>query len=180
MKTIVIQFAATESAESADLFASLGIDWKLLVLQTVAFLILLAILRKWVYPPLVAMLDRREAAIKAGAEAADEAKRAANRAEADVAALLENARYEAAAIVATAKTEASAMVSAAEEKSKKKAEALVAAARHDIETEVKSARDQLHNEMVGLVGLATEKVVSKSMTDTIDASLIKTSLKEAK
>ena len=62
METILTQFASAEAhaAEKADLFSSLGIDWKLLILQTVAFLILLVILRKWVYPPLAAMLDKRE------------------------------------------------------------------------------------------------------------------------
>ena len=56
METILTQFASAEAhaAEKADLFSSLGIDWKLLILQTVAFLILLVIIRKWVYPPLEA------------------------------------------------------------------------------------------------------------------------------
>ena len=48
MERILTQFASAEAhaAEKADLFSSLGIDWKLLILQTVAFLILLVILRK--------------------------------------------------------------------------------------------------------------------------------------
>ena len=64
MEILLTQFAAAEAhAEKADLFGSLGIDWKLLVLQTIAFLILLAILRKFVYPPLVAMLPRVDRSI---------------------------------------------------------------------------------------------------------------------
>lgn len=177
MEKIILQFATTEVAEDANLFTSIGIDWKLLLLQVIAFLILLAVLKKWVYPPLVAMLDKREAAIKASLESADEARRVAENAESEIATMLKDAKREAAEIVATAKTEASSLVDAAEQKSKKKAEALVAAAKTDIDNEVKAARTQLHNEMVGLVSLATEKVVGDTMTDAIDSKLIESALK---
>ena len=61
----LILFANTEATgEKTDLFSSIGIDWKLLALQTLAFLILLWFLKKFVYPSLVAMLDKREAQIK--------------------------------------------------------------------------------------------------------------------
>ena len=99
MEKIITQFATTEAVEDVNLFTSIGIDWKLLLLQVIAFLILLAILRKWVYPPLVAMLDKREAAIKASLESANEAQRAAENAESEVAALLKDAKREAAEIV---------------------------------------------------------------------------------
>ena len=58
MKNILLQFASTAPSDGGDMFLSLGIDWKLLILQSVAFLILLFILKKFVYPPLVAMLDK--------------------------------------------------------------------------------------------------------------------------
>ena len=64
------QFANSETAEKADLFSSIGIDWKLLVLQTIAFLILLWFLKKFVYPSLVAMLDKREKMIEESVRAA--------------------------------------------------------------------------------------------------------------
>lgn len=179
IEQILTTVATAETAEKANLFSSLGIDWKLLVLQTIAFLILLVVLRKWVYPPLVAMLDKRDADLKASADAAQEAKQAADRAESEVASLLQEAKHEAADIVATAKAEATAMVDAAEEKSKKKSEALLAAAQTDIENEVKAARDQLRNEMIDLVSLATEKVVGKTVSAKVDSDMIAQSIKEA-
>ena len=62
MERLVTQFASAEAhaTDKADLFGSLGIDWKLLILQSVAFLVLLFVLSKWVYPPLAAMLDKRD------------------------------------------------------------------------------------------------------------------------
>lgn len=177
--TVLHILAATPTEESGSLLDLLGIDTTTLVFQMVAFLILVLVLGKWVYPVFVGIIDKREADIEASARAADEAKQAANNAEAEVAALLQDARQEAATIVSTAKTEASALVDAAESKAKKKSEALVAAARGDIDNEIKAARDQIHNEMVDLVTLATEKVVGGALSDKIDDKMVSSALKEA-
>lgn len=58
--------ATTEAAASPGLFQALGIDWKLFVEQGIAFLILVLILSKFVYPALVKSIDDRRAAIEAG------------------------------------------------------------------------------------------------------------------
>lgn len=171
--------AATPTEESGSLLDLLGIDVTTLVFQMVAFLVLVLVLGKWVYPVFVGIIDKREADIEASAKAADEAKQAANSAEAEVAALLQEARQEASVIVSTAKTEASALVDAAESKAKKKSEALIVAARSDIDNEIKAARDQIHNEMVDLVTLATEKVVGSALSGKLDEKMVAQSLKEA-
>ena len=103
MERIFTQFANADPAVQAEtnIFTSLGLDWKLLVLQTLAFLLLLWLLKKFVYPPILAMLDKRDAAVKASADAAMEAERYAAEAEARTAELLDEAKHEAAAIVAT-------------------------------------------------------------------------------
>lgn len=172
-------FASAPTGESADLLGMLGIDVKTLIFQIIAFLILVVVLGKWVYPVFVSIIDKREADIAASSKAAEEAKKAADHAEGEVAALLAEAKREAADIVTTAKTEATAMVDAAEKKAKKRSEALVAAARDDIENDMKAARDQLHNEMVDLVTAATEKVVGRAVSAGVDESMIAGSIKEA-
>ena len=48
MEKILTQFANSGVSEKAGLFDSLGIDWALLAFQTIAFLILLFVLRKFV------------------------------------------------------------------------------------------------------------------------------------
>lgn len=119
MEHFLTQFAAEPA--KADLFSSIGIDWKLLVLQTIAFLLLLVILKKFVYPPIVAMLDRRDEKIKEAYEAAKQAQKAADSTQQQVDSLLTKARSEATEIVSTAKKEAGAMMSEAEAKSKAQA-----------------------------------------------------------
>lgn len=175
----ITQFAAAH-AEKADLFQSLGIDWKMLALQTAAFLILLAVLKKWVYPPLVAMLDQREAELQASAKAARTAQKEAEAAEAKTAALLKEARAEAGAIVAAARDEAAEVVEAAHQKATDKAEALLQSARDDITKEVETAKKTLHAETIELVAAATGTVLRQKVDATADTQLIQSAVKEAR
>lgn len=180
MNDLLTQFASSEVAvEKADMFSSIGIDWKLLVLQTIAFLVLLWFLKKFVYPPLVAMLDKREAQIEESTRAAVEASKRATESQEKVDKLLAQARSEAREIVATAKSEAGAMLTDAEAKSKQQAENIVAQAQDSIAKEVLAAKKALHNETIELVAQATEKVVGKTVNANVDNSVIKAALGDA-
>ena len=180
MNNLLTQFASSEVAvEKADMFSSIGIDWKLLVLQTIAFLVLLWFLKKFVYPPLVAMLDKREAQIEESTRAAVEASKRAAESQEKVDKLLAEARSEAREIVATAKSEAGAMLTDAEAKSKQQAENIVAQAQDSIAKEVLAAKKALHNETIELVAQATEKVVGKTVNAEVDHSVIKAALGDA-
>ena len=57
---------AGESEASAGLFGALGLDLRLLIIQALAFLVLVAILGKFVYPALVKAIDDRREAIETG------------------------------------------------------------------------------------------------------------------
>ena len=83
-----LHYFASAGAGSDSLLGPLGIDWRLFVLQTVAFAVLLLVLKKWVYPPILAMLDKRDESIKEGLEAAEQAKKAASESEKRTAAML--------------------------------------------------------------------------------------------
>ena len=72
----MIQALYTIAATEAEpgLLGALGIDWKLLVIQGLAFLVLVWFLKKYVYPPLVKAIDDRQAVIEQSAKAAAEAE----------------------------------------------------------------------------------------------------------
>ena len=56
----------------------------------------------------------------------------------------------------------------------------MADAKDDIAKEVVAAKEALHNETIELVALATEKVVGKTMTKSIDDEVIRSALKAVK
>jgi len=176
------QFAATEAhnaAEKPDIFTSLGIDWKLLVLQIVAFLILVWLLNRYVYPVFLRIVDERQSKIDESLKAARAAEKSAESAQDKIDEQLDQARLQAKDIVTTAKDEASAMLSKADEKSKANAEHMLETARDEIGKEVIAAKKALHNETIELVAQATEKVIGKTHTAKADASVISDALKKA-
>lgn len=168
------------AAENKGFFEALGIDWQLLVLQTIAFLVLLWFLSKFVYPPLSRAIEKREADIEASVKAANDAEKKADEAKEAVEKLLKQARGEASEIVTTAKEEATAAIEAAESKAKVRGERLVADAHDQIEKDVIAAKKSLHNETLELVALATEKVIGKTVTSKVDEAVISAAVKEAK
>jgi F-type H+-transporting ATPase subunit b len=179
MQTLTV-FAEAAGHEKPGFFEALGIDWKLLVLQTIAFLVLLWFLAKFVYPPLTKMLDKREADIEAGVHAAQAAEKKAEEAQAAVEKLLKKARTDASDIVSTAKEEANATVEAAGAKAKTRADRIVAEAQEQIDKDVLAARKVLRDETLDLVAMATEKVVGKTVNAKVDQGVIADAVKEAK
>lgn len=177
--SILTQFANAAPA-SGGIFEALGVDWKTLIFQAVAFLILVFLLGKFVYPLLMKAVDDRQAEIEASTKAAKEAEKKAAHAEQEVEKLLKEARKQAKDIVMTAKEEANAAVEAAEGKAKQKADAIVASAKEQIEKDVIAAQKMLHNETLDLVALATEKVLGAVVTAKVDSKVIANAVKEAR
>lgn len=172
--------ASTVAEEEATLFSALGIDWQVLILQTVAFLVLVWFLGKFVYPHLVKAIDKREKAIEDSVKAAAETEKRAEEAQKDVEALLVNARKEASAIVETAKKESAAKVEEAEKKAHKRADRIIEDARAQLDQDIAAARKELRKETTELVALATEKIVREKVDAKRDSSLIDAAIKEAR
>lgn len=173
LKTLAETAAAPESE---SIFSALGIDWRLLLLQLVAFIILVWLLGKFVYPWLMKSVDQRQADIEAAATAAKEAQSAASETQEETAKLMADARKQAAEIVSTAKLEASQMVSNSEEKARSTAEKIVADAHSQLSKDVEAAKRELHDETIELVALATSKVVGTVHHAKDDEALIKDAL----
>lgn len=175
-----INYFAETTEASGDVFSALGIDWRLLILQIIAFLILVVLLGKFVYPWLMKQVDERQTAIEAAAKAATEAQASAAESQDRVTELLAEARTQAAEIVDTAKLEATQMLTSSEEKARSTAEKIAAEARADVEKSIENAKRELHDETLELIALATEKIIHTKLDKKADAALIASALKESK
>lgn len=169
---------ASTSEHSEGLLQALGIDWKLLVEQALAFLILVFVLGKFVYPSLMKAVDSRREEIEAGLQEAKESREALVKAEAKVDDVLAAARKDADAIIARAHTEAGAMVADAEAKAASRAEQIVTDARAQLDNDVRKAREALKTDTIQLVAAATEQIIHEKLDEKKDASLIKKALEK--
>ena len=166
-----VHYLANASGD-ANLMTTLGIDWKLLLLQIAAFLVLVFVLGKFVYPWLMKQVDERQENIEQAAKAASKAQAAAANSQEETAKLLKEARKEANDIIATAKLEATEMRNQLESKAKLTAEKIVAEAQSQLQKDIDSAKRDLHNETLTLISLATEKVVRGTITKAADEKVI--------
>jgi F-type H+-transporting ATPase subunit b len=172
----VTLFAAEAAAGKQGLFEALGLNVQQLLINSVAFLILVAILARFVYPTLIKSIENRRSTIEAGLEEAKKSQEASEEAEKRIEALLADARKDADEIVARSHTEAMTMVADAETKAKQRAEQVVADARAQLDAEVTKARAALKKDTLKLVALATEKIVDEKLDATKDAKLIESAI----
>lgn len=178
--TSLTVLAAAETSSDGGILASLGIDWTLLVLQLLAFLVLVWFLGKFIYPVFMRIIDERQEKIEASVKAAEVAEQKAEQAQGEVAKLLAEARKDAREIVATAKDEATAMLEASDNKAKARADKIVKGAQEQLEKDVIAARKALHNDAIDLVALATEKIIGNVADAKVDKKIIETAVKEAR
>jgi F-type H+-transporting ATPase subunit b len=167
-------FAAEAAAEAgnAGLLGALGINGKLFITQLLAFLVLVGILGKFVYPLLVKSIDERRETIEKGLAEAKASQEAAEKAEDNIRKLLADARKDADAVMSRAQAEATSQVAEAEEKARARAEQIVKDAHTQLEADIAKARTALKKDTAALVALATEKVLKEKVDAGKDAKLI--------
>lgn len=142
-----------------QLFATFGINWKLLLAQAVNFGILLGILWYFLYQPVMQMLDTRRKRIAEGVEKAKAADLRLDEAKAEGERMVGEAAREAEGLVATARTRAeergSEILQAAEERA--------AATLRDATARADEARRQAlkasEKEIARAAVLAAEKIL---------------------
>lgn len=164
------------STSQPSLFEALGLNWKLLLEQGIAFLILVWILGKFVYPVLTKAIDTRRDQIEAGMKEAQASQEALEQAEQKVADMIAEARKDADDLLARSHQEAGAVIADAEAKAKERAEQIVTDARAQLEADVAKARRALKSETIQLVAAATEHIVHEKIDSKKDAGLIEHAL----
>lgn len=167
-----------EGASQPGLLQALGIDGKLLIQQALAFLILVAILRKWVYPVLIKSIDDRRKTIEAGQENAKKSQELLETTEKKVATMLKEARGDADALLKRANDEAAGIVSDAEGKARTRAEQIVRDAHKQLEADIAKARVTLKRDTIQLVAQATERIIHEKVDNAKDTQLIERALSE--
>jgi F-type H+-transporting ATPase subunit b len=137
---------------------TLGLNVPGLLWQSVNFVVLFLLLRRFLFKPVVGMLDARAQRVRDSMEQAERARRAAEQAEADRQALLAETRREAEAIRARADEQARRILADAEARAKERqqsAEQQAEAAARQIEERVMS---QVRVQLADLVVTAVDRV----------------------
>jgi F-type H+-transporting ATPase subunit b len=133
--------------------------------QILIFLLLLWLLRKYAWRPILKAVNDREEGIKDALDSAEKAKLEMQNLQADNEKLLQEARTEREAMLKEAREIKAKMISDAKDEAKTEADKMVANAQAAIESEKKSAIAELKNEVAGLSLQIAEKVVKQELSD---------------
>jgi F-type H+-transporting ATPase subunit b len=138
---------------------------KSLIVQGINFLLLLVILHRILYKPLVAKMQERTSAIQKALEEAQLARTEAARQQDENAARLRSAYQEAASIREQALKEAAEEQRKLVEAAQAEARRLVETARAQTEADIRRAREELRREVAGFAIAVAEKLMRKSLRD---------------
>lgn len=159
-----------------DVLHKLGIDWKLLIAQGVNFLILLYILKHFVYKPMLVFLDERSAKIESGLQNAEAASQRLEAAEKEHATRILDAQKEAREIIEAALLVAKNRDAEQLEKTKNEVALLLEAGKQSIQEERARALREAKQELGALVVSAVEKLTDVKLDAEKDNDLIQKSL----
>lgn len=161
-----------------EALANLGIDWKLFLAQAINFLVLLFILRRYAYRPMLEFLETRSDRIEQGLKDAEAAQVKLAQMETKEKATLATARDEARAIVNAAEAAAKKRDAERLAETEVKTKRFLEDARVKIEEEKQRVLSEAKQEIASLVVLSVEKILKEKIDGEKDKALIKQMIQE--
>lgn len=158
----------------------LGIDWKLLLAQMVNFALLLFILRRFVYRPVLDVLQKRKQKIEEGIQFAKDAEFELKRTQELREEILEGAKRDGVNIVTEAEEKANHKKEEILQEALQKTEAAIVEAKRVIQEEKVKMTDSLEKETEELILAGVTKVLGRMSPGTRDRVFVEEALRELK
>lgn len=159
-----------------EILEKLGIDWKLLLAQAVNFLILLWVLRRYAYKPILKALEARTKKIEQGLKDAETSQSKLQSVIEEEKKILVAAREEARNILVEAEASAKKRDTLMLEETKEKIDRMIVETdKHLGEKQARLLREA-KEELAETVMLATKKILGEKVDASLDGELIKKSL----
>ena len=137
----------------------------LFVMQAIILLILIFLMRKFAWKPILDSLNDREEGIQSALDAAENAKKDLQNLQADNERILNEARAERDTMLKEARELKTSMIAIAKEEAEAEAEKVVKQAQETILAEKKAAVADLKNQVAGISVDIAEKVVKSELAD---------------
>jgi len=156
------------------------LDPGLFVWTILTFLLLLFVLAKFAWKPLLKMLNDREELIRSSLEDAEKAKEKLEKLNAEGEAIINRARSEAQSILSEGKTAAAKLKDETLDVAKEQAKQIASEAEKQINIEKDKAIAEIKSEVVNLSMSIAEKLINKNISPEDNKALIDESLSSVK
>jgi F-type H+-transporting ATPase subunit b len=164
----------------ADLFAQLGISWKLLIAQIVNFTILALVLTKFLYKPIIKNLDERKQRV--AGDIAKSLELEAKLKEADVAKekVLSEARLDSEKLLKETEKSATELKAVLTKDASEEVAKIRDEAKKQIASDKEKVMQELKKDLGGLVALSVEKAIGDVADKATQDKLVNEAVKNAK
>lgn len=156
-----------------------GVNWGDILVTLIIFIVLMLLLKKFAWGPLMGIMQQREEQVAGDLETAEKSRQETKKLLEEQRSLLKEARVEAQAIVENAKKQADLQKEEIVSAARNEAARLQESAKRDIETEKEKAITSLREEVVSLSVLAASKVLNKEVSEEDNRSLIEETIAKA-
>ena len=153
-------------------------DPGLYIWTIVTFLILLALLAKFAWTPLLQALETRQNAIRKSLDDAQQAKEELERLHVESAQIIQRARNDAEAIIAQSRSDGDRLREELKQKARAEADHIVKNAERQIQLETSRALEQIRREAVDLSVLIASKIIQRNLSKEDNQRLIDEALKQ--
>jgi F-type H+-transporting ATPase subunit b len=160
-------------------FETLGLNWPGFLWHIVNFAVLLFILWKFLFPPILKMLDERQARIRESMERAEALRDESARAAEQVKAQLDEARREGQNIIAQATQIADRIKSERQQQAQTEYETILKRAQEDAAREREQAFAELRQQVADLAVLAAGRIIERNLDPNTQRKLVDDFLAEA-
>jgi F-type H+-transporting ATPase subunit b len=154
------------------------VDPGLFIWTIVTFLVLLTLLAKFAWRPLLQSLAAREETIRKSLADAEKARQELERLNQESEAIIRQARVEAEGIVAASRAGAERLRSELRDKARSEAEGIIKNAERQIQLETARALEQIRNEAADLSVAIASKLIQKNITKEDNERLIDDALRQ--
>jgi F-type H+-transporting ATPase subunit b len=154
------------------------VDPGLYIWAIVTFLVLLALLTKFAWKPLLLALEARQNTIRAALDDAQKAKVELERLNQESAAIIRQARVEADSIITSSRADAERLREEMRQKARTEAEGIVKNAERQIQMETARALQQIRHEAADLGVAIASKLIQRNLTREDNEQLIDEALKQ--
>ena len=163
-----------------EALTSLGINGKMLIAQIINFLVLLFILNKLLYKPILKMFDERRLKIEQGLKDAEKAKETRQSADDEAEKIREKAYKEANDIIAGAKKEATMQASEIKTDATREAEKMLKNAGEEAMHLKKAALNDAKSELSEIISLSLSRIVTNKLDQNTRQKLTAEAIEDIK
>lgn len=153
-------------------------DPGLFIWTILTFLVLLTLLAKFAWGPLLRALESRQELIRKSLDDAQQAKQELERLQQESAQIIRQARVEAEAVVTQSRSDAARLRDEMRQKAKTEADGIVRNAERQIQLETQRALQQIRHEAVELSVMIASKILRRTLTKEDNEQLIEEALKQ--